>query len=96
MKVRPSVCPGDLSRYAHVPALEPSRGELHSLFCECPDFMVRHESPDLKTTAGTLECVLLVTSKDRGFVRRRLDQAHLPATRKTPHVDHPFAFNNSG
>ena len=96
MKVRSSVCPGDLSRYAHVPTLEPSRGEPHSLFCECPDFMVRHELPDLKTTAGTLECVLLVTSKHRGFVRRRLDQAHLPATRKAPHVDHPFAFNNSG
>ena len=76
--------------------LEPSRWEPHSLFCEWPNFMVRHELPDLKTTAGTLECVLLVTGKHRGFVRRRLDQAHLRATRKTPHVDHPFAFNNSG
>src|SRR4051812_31056328 len=56
--------------------------------------MVRHESSYLKTTAGTLECVLLVTGEHRGFVRRRLDQVHLRATRKTPHVDHPFAFNN--
>jgi hypothetical protein len=48
----------------------------------------------MKMTAGTLECVLLVTSKHRGFVRRHLDQAHLRATRKTPHVDHPFAFNS--
>jgi hypothetical protein len=58
--------------------------------------MVRHESAYLKTTAGALEGVELITSKHRGFVRRRLELEHLRATRKTPHVGHPFAFNNSG
>jgi hypothetical protein len=40
----------------------------------------------MKMTARTLERVLLVTSKHHGFVRCRLDQAHLRAARKTPHV----------
>ena len=50
----------------------------------------------MKMASRTLERVLLVTSKHHGFVRRRLDQVHLRATRKTPHVAHPFAFNKSG
>jgi len=40
--------------------------------------------------ARTLERVLLVTRNHLGFVRRHLDQVHLSAAPRTPHVRHSF------
>jgi hypothetical protein len=45
--------------------------------------------------ARTFERVFFVTRNHHGFVRHHLDQVHLSAARKTPHVGCPFTFNSA-
>ena len=93
-KVRDSACQGAFSRHAFVLSFEPCWREPHSLVRECPNLAGEHEPSYMILTARTLEHVLLVTRNHHGFVLRRLDQVHLTAARKTPHVDRPFTFNS--
>jgi hypothetical protein len=75
-------------------SFEPCWREPHPLVRECPNLAGEHEPSYMILTARTLEHVLLVTRNHHGFVRRRLDQVHLTAARKTPQVDRPFTFNS--
>src|SRR5260370_32446120 len=82
-------------RRAFIQSLEPCRREPHFFAIERSNrARDEHKLSYIIVAARTLERVLLVARNHLGFVRRHLDQVHLTAAPRTPHLRHPFTSNS--